>query len=166
SATGTITFVTACGEGNVYEDIEVTITDACGLDASDSFTLTVVECQCCEFDFFSGGGTQRAKWISDVVKVQFQLKDVCSHEQINLKVEVYYWQFGSWVLYDTDTTSFTFMSPNPAGNITSGGEWESTNITKPGWWDTTDWKFKFTITEANGYCPDYFKIKEGDFITH
>ena len=43
-ATGTITFATDCGEGDVYEAIEVTITDACGLVASDTFTLTVVEC--------------------------------------------------------------------------------------------------------------------------
>jgi len=43
SATGEITWTTACGDEGTYSDILVTITDACGLSASDTFDLTV-EC--------------------------------------------------------------------------------------------------------------------------
>jgi len=44
SSTGEITCTTACGDAGTYSDIEVTITDACGLSASDTFNLIVVEC--------------------------------------------------------------------------------------------------------------------------
>ena len=44
SSTGEITWATACGDAGTYSDIEVTITDACGLSASDTFDLIVVEC--------------------------------------------------------------------------------------------------------------------------
>ena len=57
SSTGEITWATACGDGDTTYDIPVTITDACGLEASDVFILTVVECDPCQIDslaFYSG----------------------------------------------------------------------------------------------------------------
>jgi len=128
------------------------------------------ECEeCCKFDFFTsqgqGQGTQKAKWENGVVKIKFQIKDVCQYERINLKVEVFRWistgwLSGYWDSVGTDNTSFTNMEPNPGGNITAGPEWESTSITglQSGYY-----KFKFTITEAQGYCTGYSKTKEGSF---
>ena len=44
SATGEIICTTACDDAGTYSDILVTITDACGLSASDTFDLILVEC--------------------------------------------------------------------------------------------------------------------------
>jgi PKD repeat protein len=167
----TFTGIEECDSSQEYK-VKVIAYNECTTEAprEENVTLNGGCCECCKFDFFSGQGTQKAKWFSQgrdkphVVKVQFQIQDVCPSERINLEVKVYKMQDNNWTLYDTDTTSFTNMAPNPGGNITTGNEWQATTIThsdNPG--SHSDWKFKFTITEANNQCPNYSKTHEGGF---
>jgi PKD repeat protein len=168
----TFTEIEECNSSQNYK-VKVVAYNECTTNAFKEKTVNLDGgcCECCKFDFFSGQGTQKAKWFSQgrdkphVVKVQFQIKDVCPSERIDLKVEVYRKTGPStWTLCGTDTTSFTNMAPNSGGNITTGNEWQTTTITysdNPG--SHSDWKFKFTITEANNQCPNYSKTHEGGF---
>jgi uncharacterized repeat protein (TIGR02543 family) len=167
----TFTDIEECNS-RTYDVIVKVKSDCSTSDFDDSLTKPITldggQCEkCCKFDFFSGGGNQKAKWdfgwdLSGRVKVQFQIKNVCQHERINLKVEVYKKvKHGNWVLHGTDNTTFTNMEPNSGGNITRNSEWESTTIT--GWELGYSYEIKFTITEAQGYCSGYSQTVERDF---